>query len=67
MVTRKSSLSRNEIQDVLAHVKACAEVIDRHSGELSVMELMFRSTLGALERTLREQLEVKEKNEDPNA
>jgi hypothetical protein len=60
MVTRKSSLSKNEIQDVLAHVRACGEVIDKHSGELSVMELMFRSTLGALERTLQEQLKLKE-------
>jgi hypothetical protein len=64
MVTRKSSLSKNEIQDVLAHVRACGEVIDKHSGELSVMELMFRSTLGALERTLREQLKLKEEGED---
>jgi hypothetical protein len=64
MVTRKSSLSKNEIQDVLAHVKACGDVIDKHSGELSVMELMFKSTLGALERTLLEQLKLKERSED---
>jgi hypothetical protein len=64
MVTRKSSLSRSDIQDILAHVKACTEVIDRHSGEMSVMELMFKSTLGALERTLREQLKLKEGSED---
>jgi hypothetical protein len=64
MVTRKSSLSKNEIQDVLAHVRACGDVIDKHSGELSVMELMFRSTLGALERTLNEQLKLKEQSED---
>jgi hypothetical protein len=64
MVTRKSSLSKSDIQDILAHVKACAEVIDKHSGEMSVMELMFKSTLGALERTLREQLKLKEGTED---
>jgi hypothetical protein len=64
MVTRKSSLSKSDIQDILAHVKACAEVIDRHSGEMSVMELTFKSTLGALERTLREQLKLREANED---
>ena len=39
-------------------------MIDKHSGELSVMELMFRSTLGALERTLREQLKLKEEGQD---
>jgi hypothetical protein len=64
MVTRKSSLSKSDIQDILAHVKACGEVIDRHSGEMSVMELMFKSTLGALERTLREQLKLKEGSQD---
>ena len=39
-------------------------MIDKHSGEMSVMELMFKSTLGALERTLREQLKLKEGTED---
>jgi hypothetical protein len=62
MVTRKSSLSKSD--NILAHVRACAEVIDKHSGEMSVMELTFKSTLGALERTLREQLKLKEENED---
>ncbi len=64
MVTRKSSLSKSDIQDILAHVKACEAVIEKHTGELSVMELMFRSTLGALERTLREQLKIKQGDED---
>jgi|HubBroStandDraft_2_1064218.scaffolds.fasta_scaffold4748454_1 hypothetical protein len=60
MVSRKSSLSRGDLQDILSHVKACEEVINKHSGELSVMELMFRSTLGALQRTLYEQLRLKD-------
>jgi hypothetical protein len=63
MVTRKSSLSKSDLHDILSHVKACEEVINKHSGELSVMELMFRSTLGALQRTLCEQLKLKEGEE----
>ena len=64
MVTRKSSLSKSDIKDILAHVKACTQVIDKHTGEMSVMEIMFKSTLGALERTLNEQLKVKDEESE---
>jgi hypothetical protein len=60
MVTRKSSLSKGDIRDILAHIKACSDVIEKHSGEMSVMEIMFKSTLGALEKTLNEQLKLRE-------
>jgi hypothetical protein len=64
MVTRKSSLSKNDIRDILSHVKACTDVIEKHTGEMSVMEIMFKSTLGALERTLKEQLKLREEEQD---
>ena len=63
MVTRKSSLSKSDIRDILGHVKACENVLEKHAGEMSVMEIMFKSTLGALERTLHEQLKLKEDEE----
>jgi hypothetical protein len=64
MVTRKSALSKSDIREILAHVKACTDVIEKHSGEMSVMEIMFKSTLGALEKTLNEQLKLKEAGEE---
>ena len=64
MVSKKSSLSKSDIQDILAHVKACTDVIDTHAGEMSVMEIMFKSTLGALERTLNEQLRLKNEEKE---
>jgi hypothetical protein len=59
-VTRKISLSPEEIQEILAHLRSCAAVIDKHAGSMSVMELRFKSLLGVLEQSLAEELKLKD-------
>jgi hypothetical protein len=63
-VTRKISLSQEDIQEILAHLRACSEVIDKHSGSMSVMELRFKSLLGVLEQSLGEEQKLKESKGD---
>lgn len=63
-MTRKIALSPEEIHEILAHLRACSEVIDKHSGSMSVMELRFKSLLGVLAQSLNEELQLKDPKVD---
>jgi hypothetical protein len=63
-VTRKISLSDQDIQEILTHLRACSEVIDKHAGSMSVMELRFKSLLGVLTQSLNEELKLKDPKSD---
>lgn len=63
-MTRKIALSQEEIQEILAHLRACSDVIDKHSGSMSVMELRFKSLLGVLTQSLNEEMKLKDQKGD---
>ena len=64
MTSRHSSLSTEDIRAILSHLEASTAVLDKHSGEMTAVELSLKSMIGALKRELTAQLRSREKAND---
>jgi len=60
MTARHPSLTKTDIREILGHLEACTEVLDKHTGDMSAMELSLKSMLGALRRELVETLKARD-------
>lgn len=60
MTSKHASLSKDDIRDILSHLEASTAVLDKHSGEMTAMELSLKSMIGALKRELTAQLKSRD-------
>ncbi|HXQ82092.1 MAG TPA: hypothetical protein VN775_12305 [Opitutaceae bacterium] len=64
MPLNRTSLSKDDIRAIIAHLEECAEVLAQHRGAVSAREIAFKSALGALLRELNEELGSKARADD---
>ena len=64
MTSKPTSLTKADIRAILSHLEASTAVLDKHTGEMTAMELSLKSMLGVLRRELIAQLQLRDRLED---